>query len=128
MRAAGRFEVAIRIARIVVRICESIPVVEEKLHRFNGNGKPKAFTESDLHVRDADDFARQVKQGAATVARIDLRRGLQIQFAAELPRFRAENAFGDRALETERTAHCKYSFADRERIRVAQIGRASCRE
>ena len=55
--AAGRFQIAIWVARIVVRVGERVAVVEEKFHRLHRDRKTQAFAEGDFHVGDADDFA-----------------------------------------------------------------------
>src|ERR1035437_5352078 len=76
-RPARRFEVAEGIVRIVRRIGEGVAVVEEIFHQFDRNRKTQAFAKSDLHVRHAHDFAGEVEERAAAVARVDLRAGLQ---------------------------------------------------
>ena len=76
LRAARRFKIAIWIVRIVGGVGEGVAVVEKVFHEFNGDGEAESFTERDLHVRHADDFAGEIEQRAAAVARIDLRAGL----------------------------------------------------
>jgi len=110
--AAGRFEIAIWVARIVVGIGERVAVVEEKFHSLNRDRKTQPFTKGDFHVGDADDFAGEVEERAATVARIDLGGGLQIKLASKLTCLGAEDAFGDGALKAKRAADCKDALAD----------------
>src|SRR5262249_28222751 len=97
MGAAWGFEVAIGVAWIVVRISESVPMIEEEFDRFNRNRKAESFAKCDLHIGDADHFPTHIKQRSAAVARIDLRRGLEVKLAAELARLGAENAFRNSA-------------------------------
>jgi len=79
-------------------------MVEEALDQFHGNRKGKTFAVGELHVRHTDDFAGEVEQGAAAVAGIDLRAGLQKKIAFDLPCLGAQNALGDRALQAKRAA------------------------
>src|ERR1043166_7059670 len=99
-RVTWRFKIAIRIARIIIRVSVGVAVVEEEFHRFNWNRKAESFAESDFHVRDADDFTGHVEERAAAVAGIDLRGRLQIKLALKLARLGAENPFRHRALKT----------------------------
>src|ERR1039457_5427988 len=119
-RPARRFEVAEGIVRIVCRVGERVAVVEKTFHQLDGNRKSEALAEGDLHVRHAHDFAGEIEERAAAVAGIDLRAGLQIQFALKLARLGAQNALRDGAFEAERTADGKHAVADIERIRAAE--------
>src|SRR2546423_946157 len=91
--AAGRLKIPVGIARIVVVVSECIAVVQEVLHRLDRNSKPQAFAESNLHVGDADDLTPEVKQGPSAIARIDLRRGLQIKLTLHRTSLGADDAF-----------------------------------
>src|SRR5882762_7385763 len=116
MSAAWGFEVAIRVARVIIGVSEGITVIEKEFHGFDGDRKAQSFTKSDLHIRDADDFAGHIEQRAPAVARIDLRSGLEIKLAAELARLGAENAFSNGAFKTKRAADCKNAFPHRHPI------------
>src|SRR5205823_659263 len=71
LRAAGRFQIAIGIARVVVVVGERVPMAQEKSDGLDRNGKAQAFSKSDFHVRHAHDFATKVEQRSAAVAGID---------------------------------------------------------
>src|SRR2546427_590635 len=94
-------------------------MVEEEFDGFDRDGEAEAFAKSDLHIGDADDFAAHIEERAAAIAGIDLGGSLEIKLAGELPCFGAENAFGDGALESERTADGEYTLAHRHNIGVA---------
>src|SRR5205814_1408484 len=105
--------------RVIVRVSESVPMIEEEFNRLDRNGKTKPFSEGDLHIGDANDFAGEVEQRAATVPGIDLSGGLKIKLAAKLPRFGAQNSLRHSAFQAERTADRKHSLACGKRIGAA---------
>src|SRR6516225_3339833 len=76
--APGRFEITIRIARVVVRVRVRVTMIEEEFDRFNWNSEAEPFAESNLHVRNSNYLATHVEQRAATVTGIDLCGRLQI--------------------------------------------------
>src|ERR1039457_2732251 len=90
---AGGLKVAIGVTRIIVGVSERLAVIQEVLHRFNGNGEAKPLPKSNLHIRDAHHFAAHVKKRATAIARIDLGSRLEIELASHLPGLGAENAF-----------------------------------
>src|SRR5438045_956484 len=102
MRPAGRLKVAIRIARIIIRVSVRIAMVEEKFHAFDRDGETKALAGSDFHVCDSDHFPRQVEERPAAVAGIYLGGGLQVKRALEFTRLRAHNSLRHRAFQSER--------------------------
>src|SRR5580765_4483518 len=73
------FEIVIWIAWIVVRVSVSVAMIEEETHGLDRDGEAESLAKSDLHVRDAHDFAGEIEKRAAAVAGIDLRRGLQVK-------------------------------------------------
>src|SRR5882724_2391186 len=75
---AWRFEIAIRIVRIVGGIGKGVAMIEKIFHQFDRNRKTESLAKSDFHVCHADDFAREIEQRAAAVAGVDLRARLQI--------------------------------------------------
>src|SRR5438874_2006381 len=118
---AGRGrKVAIGIARVVVVIGEGIPMLQEIFYRFDRNGKTETFTESQLHIGNADHLTPHVEQWAAAVARIDLRRGLQIKRALELARLGAHDSLGDGAFEAQGASNRKDPFTHSQIIRIPQ--------
>src|ERR1041385_7231488 len=68
-----RFEVTVGIAGIVIRVSEGVAVIEKVFYDLDRDREAEAFAKSDFHIRDADDFAREIEQWPATVAGIDLR-------------------------------------------------------
>src|SRR6267154_4659748 len=48
----GRFQVSVRVARVVIGIGKGIAMIEEILHGIDRNGKAEAFTKGDFHVGD----------------------------------------------------------------------------
>lgn len=76
--AARRFKVAIRSAGVVEGISKRIAMIEEELDVFDRDGKAQPLTGRDFHIGHADHFAAQVEERSAAIARIDLRRSLQI--------------------------------------------------
>ena len=80
---AGWLKITIRIARIVVIISKCIPMVQEVFDVFHRDGKAKAFDEVNFHIGHAHHFTAQIKQRTATIAGIDLRRGLQVKVALQ---------------------------------------------
>ena len=61
VQPAGRFEVTIRIARIVRVVGVGVAVLEEILHHVHRDGEAQALAE-DLHVRHAHDLALQIEE------------------------------------------------------------------
>ena len=95
-------------------------MVQEVFDCFDRDREPQSFTKRNLHVGDSDDLAAEIEQRASAVAGIDLGRGLEIQFTLHWTSLGADDAFGHRAFQTERTADGKNSLAYRQRIGVAQ--------
>jgi len=119
MSAAWGFEIAIRIAGIIVGVGKSVAVIEEEFDGLYWNCKTEPFAKGDFHVGDANHFAAHVEQRSAAVARVDLRGGLEIKLATELSRFGAKNAFGHGAFKAKRAADGEHAFTDGQGIGVA---------
>src|ERR1043166_39395 len=113
--AWGR-QITVRIARIVIRVSERIPVIEEEPNCLNRDRESQSFSKSNLHVRDANHFPCHVEQWSAAVAGVDLRRGLQIKFPPQLPRFGAQNSFGHGPLQSQRAPDRKHTLSDRQSV------------
>src|SRR5579883_612077 len=86
-RSAWGLEVPVGVTGIVIRVSESLAVVQEEFDRFNWYCQPQAFPKRYFHVGDAYHLAAHIKERSATVARIDLSRRLQEEFPRHLPRF-----------------------------------------
>ena len=95
-------------------------MIEEVFHAVHRYGETQAFAEGDFHVGHANDFTAQVEERTAAVARIDLRRGLQVQLALHRAGLRADDPFGDGPFQSQRTADGEDPFADGQGVRVAE--------
>ncbi len=54
---AGRLQIAIRTAGIIVVVGKGVAMLQEVLNRFHRDGKTEAFAHGDFHVGHAHDFA-----------------------------------------------------------------------
>src|SRR5205814_6821376 len=102
--AARGLKIAIRIAGVVVVVSVSVAMLQEIFDGFGRYRETESFAKSDFHVGQAHHFAPQIEQRPATVAGIDLRRGLQIQLSLHRTGLGADDAFGHGAFQSQWTA------------------------
>src|SRR5438128_11004809 len=91
---AGRFEIMIRVAGIVVGISKGVAMIQEELDRLDRDGKAEALAKRNLNVGDADDFPAHIEERTAAVARGDLESRLQIKLPLQGSRLGAQDASG----------------------------------
>ena len=99
---------------------------DDRPHHVGGDGEADADRTAAAAVDrrvDADQFATHVDQGAAGIARIDRRIGLdeeaEIGDAYIRTRKRRDDAAGHRLADAERVAHGQHQVADLDRIGIA---------
>src|SRR5438876_9583590 len=112
---AGRFEIMIRVAGIVVGISKGVAMIQEDLDRLDRDGKAEALAKRNLHARDADAFPAHIVERTAAVARVDLGSRLQITRPLQGSRLGAQDAFSDCAFQPQRAADGANSLANSER-------------
>ena len=95
-------------------------MLQEILHRLNGDSEPEAFAELQLHVVNAYYFTLQIEERAAAVAWIDLGGGLHVKLTGQLTGLGAQHPFGDGTFQAEWAADRENPVAHRKRIGTPQ--------
>ena len=98
------------ITRVRVRsvVRKRIPVVQEMLQIRDGDCKPQTLAKLQLHVDHSSHLTTLVEQRAATVARVDLSRRLDVDNAVHVAVASTDNALRHRSLKPQRTANRKH--------------------
>ena len=107
--------------RIVLVIGKSIAVFYEMLYVVDGYGKAESAVKNISHIRNTDDLARQIKQRAAGIARIDVGIGLDIDKPLKGPVCCADQAVGNGSLEAERIADSEDLLACFDAVDIAEV-------
>jgi len=88
-----------------------IPVIKKMFDVRDRDCKPQPFSQDQFHICNPDDFTPGIKQGATTVARIDLSRRLNIDDSLHIAIARTDDSAGNGTFQPQRIPNGKDFFS-----------------